>query len=237
MSIQLLLLVLFLPCPSKWVGQYSYFKKVKCIELNRTKQISRTFTAAVYVYSVDVLRYLSQVRRFQNKLLSHLFVYGLSWFSLTASLPFFVWIQTDVDECLDNNGGCQQVCVNTMGSYECQCTHGFFLSDNQHTCIHRSDGKSHTTQDVIWIGSNCGLKTSLPSFKCPLCHKLWCHGVYYILFAPNSWSPWWLALLSLFIHTYRPQFDLYATYIVVMGGLYRGFKMILHSSQCVLTLY
>ncbi|TMS02715.1 Signal peptide, CUB and EGF-like domain-containing protein 1 [Larimichthys crocea] len=26
-----------------------------------------------------------------------------------------------------------------MGSYECQCTEGFFLSDNQHTCIHRSD--------------------------------------------------------------------------------------------------
>ncbi|CAF91150.1 unnamed protein product, partial [Tetraodon nigroviridis] len=45
----------------------------------------------------------------------------------------------DVDECADNNGGCQQVCVNTMGSYECQCTDGFFLSDNQHTCIHRSD--------------------------------------------------------------------------------------------------
>lgn len=31
-----------------------------------------------------------------------------------------------------------------MGSYECQCTEGFFLSDNQHTCIHRSDGKTGT---------------------------------------------------------------------------------------------
>ncbi|OBS76969.1 hypothetical protein A6R68_16573 [Neotoma lepida] len=47
---------------------------------------------------------------------------------------------SDVDECQDNNGGCQQICVNAMGSYECQCHSGFFLSDNQHTCIHRSNG-------------------------------------------------------------------------------------------------
>lgn len=47
----------------------------------------------------------------------------------------------DVDECVLNNGGCQHVCVNTPGSYECRCKHGFFLSDNQHTCIHRSVGE------------------------------------------------------------------------------------------------
>ncbi|XP_023563372.1 signal peptide, CUB and EGF-like domain-containing protein 2 isoform X2 [Octodon degus] len=45
----------------------------------------------------------------------------------------------DVDECLENNGGCQHTCVNAMGSYECRCKEGFFLSDNQHTCIHRSE--------------------------------------------------------------------------------------------------
>lgn len=50
----------------------------------------------------------------------------------------------DVDECQDNNGGCQQICVNALGSYECQCHSGFFLSDNQHTCIHRSNGESAT---------------------------------------------------------------------------------------------
>ncbi|KAM4666118.1 signal peptide, CUB and EGF-like domain-containing protein 2 isoform 7-T9 [Amazona ochrocephala] len=45
----------------------------------------------------------------------------------------------DTDECMYNNGGCQHVCVNTVGSYECRCKEGFFLSDNQHTCIHRSE--------------------------------------------------------------------------------------------------
>ncbi|RXN21616.1 signal CUB and EGF-like domain-containing 2 [Labeo rohita] len=52
----------------------------------------------------------------------------------SAALPH----NTDVDECVFNNSGCQHVCVNTMGSYECRCKEGFFLSDNQHTCIHRS---------------------------------------------------------------------------------------------------
>lgn len=47
----------------------------------------------------------------------------------------------DVDECKFNNGGCQHTCVNTVGSYECRCNEGFFLSDNQHTCIHRSVGE------------------------------------------------------------------------------------------------
>ncbi|XP_012884132.1 PREDICTED: signal peptide, CUB and EGF-like domain-containing protein 2 [Dipodomys ordii] len=54
----------------------------------------------------------------------------------------------DVDECLENNGGCQHTCVNVMGSYECRCKEGFFLSDNQHTCIHRlEEGLSCMNKD------------------------------------------------------------------------------------------
>lgn len=49
--------------------------------------------------------------------------------------------RTDVDECAEGNGGCQQSCVNMMGSYECHCREGFFLSDNQHTCIQRPEGQ------------------------------------------------------------------------------------------------
>ncbi|XP_035749625.1 signal peptide, CUB and EGF-like domain-containing protein 3 [Egretta garzetta] len=49
-------------------------------------------------------------------------------------LPF-----ADLDECSEGNGGCQQTCVNMMGSYECFCREGFFLSDNQHTCIQRPE--------------------------------------------------------------------------------------------------
>ena len=42
---------------------------------------------------------------------------------------------SDIDECLDNNGGCNHDCVNTVGSYECSCWKGYFLSDDARTCV------------------------------------------------------------------------------------------------------
>uniref|UniRef100_A0A8C6T2M0 Metalloendopeptidase n=1 Tax=Neogobius melanostomus TaxID=47308 RepID=A0A8C6T2M0_9GOBI len=55
---------------------------------------------------------------------------------------------SDKDECSKDNGGCQHECVNTVGSYMCQCRHGFVLHDNKHDCkeaecehkIHSSSG-------------------------------------------------------------------------------------------------
>jgi Coagulation Factor Xa inhibitory site len=36
-------------------------------------------------------------------------------------LPFFA---PDIDECQTNNGGCEQICRNQPGSYECTCNDG-----------------------------------------------------------------------------------------------------------------
>ncbi|CAL4063003.1 unnamed protein product [Meganyctiphanes norvegica] len=41
---------------------------------------------------------------------------------------------TDKDECATDNGGCQHICKNTIGSYMCSCFNGFTLHDNQHDC-------------------------------------------------------------------------------------------------------
>lgn len=57
--------------------------------------------------------------------------------------------RTDVDECAEGNGGCQQSCVNMMGSYECHCREGFFLSDNQHTCIQRPEGQPSAGEGLL----------------------------------------------------------------------------------------
>uniref|UniRef100_A0A8C3QME9 Multiple epidermal growth factor-like domains protein 6 n=1 Tax=Cyanoderma ruficeps TaxID=181631 RepID=A0A8C3QME9_9PASS len=40
-----------------------------------------------------------------------------------------------VDECEVLNGGCQQGCVNTHGSFQCQCRAGFRLHADGRTCI------------------------------------------------------------------------------------------------------
>ncbi|XP_060072061.1 tolloid-like protein 1 [Ylistrum balloti] len=52
---------------------------------------------------------------------------------------------TDMDECAVNNGGCQHICKNTVGSYECACHNGFTLHENNHDC--KEGGCQHTISD------------------------------------------------------------------------------------------
>ena len=40
----------------------------------------------------------------------------------------------DIDECGVVNGGCNQGCINTQGSFECTCTDGFLLGTDGLTC-------------------------------------------------------------------------------------------------------
>ena len=39
------------------------------------------------------------------------------------------------DECATNNGGCDQRCINTLGSFYCQCDGAMVLADDQRTCV------------------------------------------------------------------------------------------------------
>ena len=50
---------------------------------------------------------------------------------------------TDIDECLNNNGGCDHKCTNTIGSYYCSCEEGYQLTEDNHMKCEGQYNKYH----------------------------------------------------------------------------------------------
>jgi fibulin 1/2 len=45
---------------------------------------------------------------------------------------------SDIDECaFATYGGCEQICVNTAGSYICGCADGYRLAEDNKECVGR----------------------------------------------------------------------------------------------------
>lgn len=44
----------------------------------------------------------------------------------------------DEDQCAENNGGCQQNCLNEIPGYNCSCEPGYTLNEDGFSC----DGES-----------------------------------------------------------------------------------------------
>ena len=40
----------------------------------------------------------------------------------------------DINECLENNGNCEDACINTEGSFMCECSPGKVLAADNRTC-------------------------------------------------------------------------------------------------------
>ena len=40
-----------------------------------------------------------------------------------------------MNECNSSNGGCVQMCINTVGSFTCQCLPGYMMDENGRSCI------------------------------------------------------------------------------------------------------
>ena len=45
----------------------------------------------------------------------------------------------DKNECKVENGGCSQNCINTRGSYKCECSDGYKLAEDGKKCLRKSD--------------------------------------------------------------------------------------------------
>ena len=52
----------------------------------------------------------------------------------TIEVPWLIILPTDKNECKLANGGCDHVCTNTDGSYDCSCKSGFQLKSNRREC-------------------------------------------------------------------------------------------------------
>lgn len=90
--------------------------------------------------------------------------------------------QCHKNECLTNNGGCSQLCVDTPGGYYCDCRPGFKLFDNR-TC----DGElflDDTLNEAFLVYEALGLlrfqKTNLD--------KYYIHVCIYLIFLQNVFS-------------------------------------------------
>ncbi|XP_061589374.1 bone morphogenetic protein 1-like isoform X2 [Cololabis saira] len=70
---------------------------------------------------------------------------------------------SDIDECSKANGGCQHECVNTFGSYSCQCRSGFMLHENKHDC--KEAGCDHVINSVSGMISSPNWPDKYPSKK------------------------------------------------------------------------
>ena len=46
---------------------------------------------------------------------------------------------TDINECSLNIDGCDQVCINTVGSFQCSCNRGYTLNPDRIMCSGTTD--------------------------------------------------------------------------------------------------
>ena len=53
---------------------------------------------------------------------------------IVAFFSIMLTIITDINECTSYNGGCNQTCSNTPGSYSCSCNSGYVLNIDEHNC-------------------------------------------------------------------------------------------------------
>ena len=51
------------------------------------------------------------------------------------TLSHCINLLVDINECEMDSGGCDDICINTEGSYYCQCSPGLHLASDQHSCV------------------------------------------------------------------------------------------------------
>ena len=69
----------------------------------------------------------------------------------------------DINEYLENNGGCQQICIYDDGSIECDCYDGYELDDDGKTCNDIDECQDPKLNDC---SPKAKCKNRIGSYKC-----------------------------------------------------------------------
>jgi len=123
----------------KWITALYFFLTInasKLITLHVPRSINLLSTGFLLVNSP-----LFPLRQLQiNTVKSLRFIYerNVSYIRIRKTTETLVTamfcLHADIDECSNNTGGCDQMCNNTEGSFQCHCHKGFCLSDDNITC-------------------------------------------------------------------------------------------------------
>ena len=102
-----------------------YVQGIKCI--------GNDIYCNVYVCCLELVNVLSlPEQQFVYRLL-----YG-RWLLLRirgSKHSSIIILSTDYNECVNNNGGCDQICINTIPGHHCDCYDGFTLDSDNITCV------------------------------------------------------------------------------------------------------
>nr|XP_018903909.1 PREDICTED: tolloid-like protein 1 isoform X1 [Bemisia tabaci] len=80
-----------------------------------------------------------------------------------ARTGFRIKFIVDMDECEIRNGGCQHICVNTLGSFYCKCRSGFSLLANGYGC--KPEGCYHELVKPVGKISSPAFPENYPPFS------------------------------------------------------------------------
>ena len=59
----------------------------------------------------------------------------MSYLCRIHALIICLWHFTDINECLTDNGGCDHICINIHGSFNCLCNTSYILAVDNKTCV------------------------------------------------------------------------------------------------------